>query len=94
MAALSAELGFSRKHLRALFREHVGLAPKLYAELVRFARLTARLKATPDVSWASLAFELGFADQAHLAREVRRFSGVPPTEVRLLLAGALAEPLA
>jgi AraC-like DNA-binding protein len=92
MGELAAELGFSRKHVVSLFRDHVGLPPKLYAEVVRFDRLTRRLKTGPDASWARLALELGFADQAHLAREVRRFAGVTPREIRLLVTGALGEP--
>ncbi|MBJ6759454.1 AraC family transcriptional regulator [Myxococcaceae bacterium JPH2] len=93
VGALTEALGYSRKHLNTLFQEHVGLSPKLYAELVRFESLTQRLKSGARESWATLAFDLGFADQAHLSREVRRFAGVSPTEARALLAGPFAEPL-
>jgi transcriptional regulator GlxA family with amidase domain len=45
------------------------------------------------VVWPDLALDLGFYDQAHLARDVRRFTGVTPTEARGMvsdLAGLLA----
>lgn len=32
-------------------------------------------------SFAAVAYGTGFADQAHLAREVRRLAGVPPSEL-------------
>jgi AraC-like DNA-binding protein len=83
---LTRELGHSRKHLGALFHEHVGLTPKRYAQLVRFNRLVARAGCELEPNWSQLAVELGYADQAHLAREVRRFAGVPPTSLCQLLA--------
>ncbi|MBX3223100.1 MAG: AraC family transcriptional regulator [Labilithrix sp.] len=86
IGALASELGYSRKHLAAIFDEHVGLTPKLYASLVRFDRVVDRLKTAPGQRWTDLAFAHGYADQAHLAREVRRFAGVTPTSVKASLA--------
>jgi AraC-like DNA-binding protein len=83
---LARSLQMSRKHFDALFRDHVGMLPKRYASLVRFERLTTRLWVSPARNWADLAFECGFADQAHMAREVRRFSGLPPTGLRAHVA--------
>lgn len=83
---LCSELDVSRKHLNVLFARHVGLSPKRYARLVRFHRLCRRLEREPDARWSALAFDLGFSDQAHLARESREFAGVSATELRALLA--------
>ncbi|MEZ4230210.1 MAG: helix-turn-helix domain-containing protein [Polyangiaceae bacterium] len=85
VAQLAKELGFSRKHLATLFQDQVGLTPKRYAELTRFERLTQRIKASRGTSWAQLAVQLGFADQAHLSRSVRRFSGLTPRGLGALL---------
>jgi AraC-like DNA-binding protein len=82
---LADELGYSGKHLITLFRDRVGVPPKRLARLVRFDHLIRRLRAGPPATWAELAAELGFADQAHLTREIRRFTGVTPTGVRALL---------
>ena len=86
IGALASALHMSRKHLHALFRDHVGMPPKLYANLVRFDRLNLRILASADSKWADLALESGFADQAHMGREVRRFSGLSPTALRAYLA--------
>lgn len=79
IGGLARELGCSPKHLITLFREHVGVPPKQAARLVRFDRLVARLRTGAPVAWADLAAELGYADQAHMVREVRRFTGATPT---------------
>jgi hypothetical protein len=49
----------------------------------RFLALAAR-DAAPDLAW--LAFEAGYADQAHLTRESTRLAGLPPAA--LLASGA------
>lgn len=90
VATLAREVGYGRKHLASLFRDHVGTTPKRYASLVRFDALAARLARGDERSWAALAIDHGFADQAHLAREVRRFAGLTPTDTRSLLRGSIA----
>ena len=80
---LARELGYSHKHVIDMFRDQVGLSPKALARLVRFDRLTQTLRSSEHLGgWAELANGLGFADQAHLSREVRRFSGLTPTQLR------------
>lgn len=82
IGALSKETGYCHKHLIALFREHVGLPPKRMARLVRFDAVMRRLRAGGAASWAHIAADHGFYDQAHLARELRHFSGLSPSEAR------------
>ena len=76
---LARELGWSERRLQRAFAEQIGVSPKLFARLVRFQALMARIRASTDESWASVALALGFADQSHLARDVRQFSGVTPS---------------
>ena len=73
--------GISRRQLERRFRDHVGLSPSLYGRIVRFQHAFAAIKHEPG---AAVAARLAFVDQAHLIREVRRFSGQTPT----LLASA------
>lgn len=84
--ALAATLDLSPRRVGQLFRAQVGLSPKRYAELIRFERLTTQLRG-PAADWSELALAVGYADQAHLSREVRRYSGLTPTALRRMLAG-------
>jgi len=84
--ALAGELGFSRKHVIHLFREHVGVPPKLLARIVRFDRLIGHLRRGGTGTWAELALEFGYYDQSHLVRDVRQFTGVAPTDARAMLS--------
>ena len=82
VGSLALELGHSHKHLIALFHDQVGIAPKRFANLVRFERVMRAARANTALRWAELAMTHGYSDQAHLAREMRRFTGVTPTEAR------------
>ena len=56
----------------------VGVNAKTLARLIRFEEVRNRLWLEPKVSLAQLAYELGFADQAHLTREFRALSYMTP----------------
>jgi len=75
---LAAELGCSRRHLSVRFREEVGLAPKVFARLVRF-RCAVELLGRVDL--AQVAADCGYSDQAHFNRDVRAFAGMTPSEL-------------
>jgi AraC-like DNA-binding protein len=81
IGALGAELGWSRKRLAARFRDEIGLTPKTAARVLRFRALMSGLRAGGARGWADLALACGYFDQAHLVRDVRRFTGVAPTEL-------------
>ena len=68
--------GYSHRRFIELFRDTTGLAPKLYARVLRFQGVLHRLPAAPDV--AQLAYECGYSDQAHFQRDFRAFAGLTP----------------
>jgi AraC-like DNA-binding protein len=84
MRRLARELGYSRTHLIALFRDQIGFPPKLVARITRFERLIRRLKTGTPTAWADLAAECGYYDQAHLVRDMHEFAGMTPTRARSL----------
>jgi AraC-like DNA-binding protein len=45
---------------------------------MRFEQARNHLWLHPNSNLAGLAHELGYADQAHLSKEFRRYSGTPP----------------
>jgi AraC-like DNA-binding protein len=83
--ALATELGWSRKRLARTFAQAMGVEPRAFAGLARFERFTDRLQAVPTLSLADVAVEAGYADQAHLTREVSRYSGMTPGQLRRLV---------
>lgn len=74
--AVASELRCSRRHLSRRFAAEIGLAPKAVARVLRFERAQALLASS--ASLADVAYRAGYADQAHLSREVKALAGRSP----------------
>ena len=72
--------GLSHTRFIQLFREHVGLTPKLFARVRRFRTLLGHIKKGIPVNWVEVATDCGYFDQAHLIRDFRTFAGITPLE--------------
>ena len=79
VAGAALALHRSRKHLAALFRNHVGVPPSTFARITRFNRLLDTLGRMPALSLAEAAFNCGYYDQPHLNRDFTEFAGLSPT---------------
>lgn len=70
--------GYSHRHFVSVFRDAVGLPPKVYARVLRFQHALKLAHADMTLPWVEVAAAAGFSDQAHFAREFREFSGSSP----------------
>jgi len=77
--ALARSLDLSRRHLVRLFQRTVGVPPKAFARVSRFQNATSLRRS--GQSWAAVAHTAGYVDQAHLGHEIRRLTGLTPTEL-------------
>ncbi|GGM40040.1 AraC family transcriptional regulator [Micromonospora sonchi] len=77
VAATAAEVGLDPRGLLRRSRHLFGYGPKTLARILRMRRALALARA--GVPLAEVAAHVGYADQAHLTRDVRAFAGVPPT---------------
>jgi len=64
--------------LERKFKQSSGHTIKDVSGLMRFEQVRNHLWHNPGVSLAALAYELGYADQSHLSREFKRYSGTTP----------------
>lgn len=83
--AVAAAVGWSRKRLAQCFRDATGLHPRSFAGLARFERFARALGSAPTISLAAAAIDAGYADQAHLTREVARYAALTPAQLRARL---------
>ncbi|MFB7360239.1 AraC family transcriptional regulator [Streptomyces gardneri] len=82
VGAVAAELGWSRRYLTERFRGEVGLPPKTFARVLRFEHAHELAAAQDPLPWGDVATVSGYADQAHLVRDWREFTGRSPTAWR------------
>src|SRR6478736_6445922 len=69
------------------FRRQAGLPPKTAARLIRFDRVWRHVDQRRPLDWGQVAADTGYADQAHLIRDFRQFTGVTPTGYQAVMAG-------
>ncbi|WP_405493426.1 helix-turn-helix domain-containing protein [Streptomyces sp. NBC_00096] len=87
LTRVSAATGWSARTVRARFREQVGLSPKAMARVFRLQHALRMLAA--GTAAAQVAAACGYHDQAHLSREVKAMTGLPPSQF-VRLRGGLA----
>ena len=81
LATLADVAGLSASHLKALFRQSMGMPVHQYVVRRRIERATILLR-SGTLSSSEVALATGFAHQSHLARQMRRLKGVTPTAIR------------
>lgn len=75
-------VGISARHLRTLFRQHVGLAPKAFARIARLHHVVHAQRNHPEASWSALALDAGYYDQSHLVADFQDLMGESPSVFR------------
>jgi AraC-like DNA-binding protein len=75
---IASALGFSDRQLRRRFLVTVGYGPKTLQRILRMRRF---LDSASADGLARGALAAGYADQAHLTREVRALTGLTPGEI-------------
>ena len=80
---VARDIGWSERHLHAMFTREIGLSPKPAARVIRFDRARRRLERGVIAGHrriAEVAADAGYFDQAHLIRDWQQFTGLTPTD--------------
>lgn len=89
IAEIAARVGLSERQFQRRFQIEVGLTPKQFARIVRLRAAAIDAAMLEGVSWAEVAADRGYADQAHLVREFAQILGMSPTEFKTAFAPAI-----
>jgi AraC-like DNA-binding protein len=78
---LVQRFGLGIRQLQRMFRDYVGLSPKSVIQRYRLIEAVERIRRQEKTTdFASLAIDLGYADQAHFIRDFKKLVGKPPPE--------------
>ena len=75
---LEPNFGGSLRRLQRLFRRYVGVSPKWVIARYRIHEALERIHRATPISWAALATDLGYSDQAHFIRDFKVLVGQTP----------------
>jgi AraC-like DNA-binding protein len=78
---LAQNAGLGIRQFERRFRAEIGIAPKLYARIVRFETALRRKTSAPATRWTDIAHSLGYHDQMHMVHDFNRLSGDSPSVI-------------
>jgi AraC-like DNA-binding protein len=80
VAELADRCNLSARQLERQFDKATGLSPKALARTIRFDAIRERLMFQPEANLTELAYEFGYADQAHFIHDFKDFTNKTPSE--------------
>lgn len=75
------ETNLSKRSLQRYFEVYVGVNPKWVIRMFRLQELKTKITNNEALDFVSLAYELGYSDQAHMINDFKNMVGVTPTEL-------------
>lgn len=88
---LASQACLSLRQFERVFQQRIGLPPKYFSRLVRFAQAWIIKEQQPDWRWIEIAHECGYFDQMHLVRDFQEFAGVNPSVIESELLNSPAK---
>ncbi|WP_162425579.1 helix-turn-helix transcriptional regulator [Pontibacter pudoricolor] len=69
------------RQLERNFKTHIGISPKEYSNIIRFQNALSMIKSSSkNRSLLDIAFECGYYDHSHLTNEIKRKTGLLPSD--------------
>lgn len=84
MAEIARRTGAHRRYLERHFNREIGISPQKVYRMVRLRKVLSSLYERRFRTLSELAANCGFADQSHLIRDFKRFTGHLPGDPTLL----------
>lgn len=69
----------SLRQLEREFKKKIGTTPKRYMRIARLNEVHKKLESDRELELTQVAFDCGYADQAHFIRDFKSIMGVKPT---------------
>lgn len=78
---LVKHVGYTERHVERSFNECIGISPRKFCNIVKLHFFLKLLNdKDSQQSLTSIAYEAGYADQSHLVKEFRKYTGLVPTD--------------
>ena len=81
----------NKKYIERQFKEHIGVTPKRYAELVKLNAVLNQLILSYESRWKDISLETGFNDYSHLKKHTSKFTNQSPQMLKQKLFQSFAK---
>jgi AraC-like DNA-binding protein len=72
----------SERQLERRFSSAVGVSPRHYLQTHRFNQALQMMRTHRGTKLIDIAYDLGFSDQSHFSRVIKKYSGLKPRELQ------------
>ncbi len=90
-AEMARKLSISDRSFSRLWSEVVGIQPRKFVQLMRFHNALEMIDG--GVKLTQVAAHCGYSDQAHMARQIKAITGLPPSSLRRRLGNRVYRDL-
>lgn len=85
VSKLAQLLNVSERTLQRKFKKYVGISPKKFAKIIQFQASLQQISEDTSSKLTDVVYENGYADQSHFIRNIKRFTGKKPSELKFCL---------
>lgn len=79
---IAQKLNISQRQIQRLFKERIGITPKVYSKLIRVGSYLDFILENPEKKdWMDLVVEFNYHDQPHLIKEVKAITKLAPEKL-------------
>ena len=79
IAEIVEKVDLSERSLERFFKSHIGVSPKFYSRIIRFAAIFDFIQ-KDNFDWSDITFLAGFYDQSHFIKNFKEFTGEEPSK--------------
>ena len=79
VTVICKENGCSERQLERMFRKYIGVSPKLYSRIIRFAYIFQVAQGRKEINGCELGLASGYYDQSHFIKNFKAFAGEGPS---------------
>ena len=81
ISELCKKTGYTQRHVDNMFKQDIGISPKVYANITRFNLFYKRLSEFKNIGDLKNDLYEFYSDQTHFIREFKKFSGGSPMQI-------------
>ncbi|SEK89555.1 AraC-type DNA-binding protein [Olivibacter domesticus] len=81
---LAKRLNTTERTLRRKFNHYVGIPPKKFAKIIQFQTSLDQISTGDFLKLTDVVYENGYADQSHFIRNIKKFTGKNPLQLKRL----------
>lgn len=79
---LANRLNITERTLRRKFNHYVGIPPKKFAKIIQFQSTLDQISTGDFSKLTDVVYENGYADQSHFIRNIKKFTGKRPLQLK------------